>query len=560
LLSIFDKLRLLAVTKSSGYHLNSMHCRALPVNVLPHQPRLLLDYLNCFDRVSSYYQHKPQIESILRLVGSLDYPAGRRQEVATILRQQNALIGSGPATVTSLDRLANGAVAVVSGQQVGLFGGPAYAFYKAIAAVRIARDLTEQGIDAVPVFWMATEDHDLDEVRRVSFFGDGKLVKFELPANVGNLAPVGRILLGSGIEALQSEALALLGVREPGSVAQILSECYTPDETYGSAFGKLFARLLAASGLILLDPLDLRLHQIAEPIFAKAIEQRDSIEEQLLDRGKALEKADYGAQVKVSSRSTVLFHISRDGRQAIASDAGKFESGGKSWTKGELLAAIHNEPENFSPNALLRPVVQDFLLPTVAYIGGPSEISYFAQSEVLYRNLLGRMPVMLPRAGFTLVDTKAQRLLKQYGIEVEDVWNGSQELRSRLSKASVPENIANLLEENGNEIKKRLAQWSEAVAVLDPTLKEAVETAQQKIAYQAEKLQQKIGRALDHKLNVLAAHEEFLSNLLYPEKSLQSRELCFLPFAARWGQQGFEEIERHSGIKNIGSHFIIPVP
>jgi gas vesicle protein len=159
-----------------------------------------------------------------------------------------------------------------------------------------------------------------------------------------------------------------------------------------------------------------------------------------------------------------------------------------------------------------------------------------------------------------LVDTKAQRLLKQYGIEVEDVWNGSQELRSRLSKASVPENIANLLEENGNEIKKRLAQWSEAVAVLDPTLKEAVETAQQKIAYQAEKLQQKIGRALDHKLNVLAAHEEFLSNLLYPEKSLQSRELCFLPFAARWGQQGFEEIERHSGIKNIGSHFIIPVP
>jgi secondary thiamine-phosphate synthase enzyme len=137
--------------------------------------------------------------------------------------------------------------------------------------------------------------------------------------------------------------------------------------------------------------------------------------------------------------------------------------------------------------------VQDFLLPTVAYIGGPSEISYFAQSEVLYRNLLGRMPVMLPRAGFTLVDTKAQRLLKQYGIEVEDVWNGSQELRSRLSKASVPENIANLLEENGNEIKKRLAQWSEAVAVLDPTLKEAVETAQQKIAYQAEKLQQKIG-------------------------------------------------------------------
>ena len=323
-------------------------------------------------------------------------------------------------------------MAVVSGQQVGLFGGPAYAFYKAIAAVRIARDLTEQGIDAVPVFWMATEDHDLDEVRRVSFFDDGKLVKFELPANVGNLAPVGRIPLGSGDRGLAIGGhWRLLGAQEPGSVAQILSECYTPDETYGSAFGKLFARLLAASGLILLDPLDLRLHQIAEPIFAKAIEQRDSLEEQLLDRGKALEKADYGAQVKVSSRSTVLFHISRDGRQAITSDAGKFESGGKSWTKAELLAAIHDEPENFSPNALLRPVVQDFLLPTVAYIGGPSEISYFAQSEVLYRNLLGRMPVMLPRAGFTLVDTKAQRL-------AEAIWNRSRGRLERLAGVAQP--------------------------------------------------------------------------------------------------------------------------
>jgi hypothetical protein len=150
--------------------------------------------------------------------------------------------------------------------------------------------------------------------------------------------------------------------------------------------------------------------------------------------------------------------------------------------------------------------------------------------------------------------------LKQYGLQVEDVWNGPQELRNRLSKASVPENISHLLAENGSEIKKRLSRWSETISDLDPTLKNAVDTAQKKIAYQAEKLQQKIGRALDLKQGVLTSHEEFLSNLIYPDKNLQSRELCFLPFAARWGQQGFEEIERHSGIKNVGSHFIIPIP
>jgi bacillithiol biosynthesis cysteine-adding enzyme BshC len=537
-----------------------MHCRALPIEALPHQPKLLLDYLNSYGRVSAFFQHQPRLETVLQVARNLQFPADRRAAVIAILRQQNELLGSGAATRTNLDRLERGAVAVVSGQQVGLFGGPSYAVYKAIAAARIAKDLTEQGIDAVPIFWMATEDHDLDEVRKVSFFHEGRLVKFELPANAGSNAPVGRISLGVEIAALQAEAGKILGAGTGSEIAQIVSECYRPGETYGSAFGKMFARLLGNFGLILLDPLDLRLHKIAQPIFTQAIEQRDSLEQQLLDRGEALEKAGYAAQVKVTSRSTVLFHISRDGRQAISSGAGKFESGSKSWTQAELLNAIQSEPENFSPSALLRPVIQDFLLPTVACIGGPSEISYFAQSEVLYRNLLGRMPVMLPRTGFTLVDSKARRLLAQYGLTVEDVWNGPQELRKRLSKASVPEDVSSLLEENGNEIKKRLRQWSELVSVLDPTLKDAVETAQKKIAYQTEQLQQKIGRALDHKQNVLAAHEQFLSNLLYPDKSLQSRELCFLPFAARWGQQGFEEIERHAGIKNVGSHFIIPTP
>src|SRR5258707_4990545 len=413
--------RLLSVTESSGYHQTSMHCRALPIEALPHQPQLLLDYLNSYDRVSAFYQHKPQLESVLKAARDLQFPADRRSAVTAILRQQNELLGSGAATRTNLDRLEKGAVAVVSGQQVGLFGGPCYAVYKAIAAVRIAKDLTEQGINAVPVFWMATEDHDLDEVRKVSFFHEGLLMKLELPGGVGNGAPVGRIPLGSGIaELLQAGSVALGGAQS--QLARMLADCYGAEDTYGSGFGKLFARLLGDSGLILLDPLDLRLHQLAEPVLANAIEQRDALEEQLLQRGTALENAGYPAQVKVTARSTVPFHISRDGRQAVTSNAGNFESGNNRWTKSQLLAAIHGEPESFSPNALLRPVVQDFLLPTVAYIGGPSEISYFAQSEVLYRCLLGRMPVMLPRAGFTVVDTKAQRLLKQYGLQVEDVW------------------------------------------------------------------------------------------------------------------------------------------
>jgi len=548
----------LLVTESPGYHLKSMHCRALSVEALPHQPKLLRDYVHSFERVAPFFPHKPDLESILGVTRSLDYPAARRAEIAAILRQQNELLGAGSATFVNLERFEKGAVAVVSGQQVGLFSGPCYAVYKAIAAVRIAKDLTDQGLDAIPVFWMATEDHDLDEVRHTAFFHNGKLVKLELPQG-GNAAPVGRVPLGSEIAALRQAAAAVLDSDGGAELTAILNECYESQETYGSAFGKLFARLLKHAGLILLDPLDLRLHRLAEPLLARAVEERDAIDETLLARDKQLETAGYAPQVKVTSRSTILFHISPNGRQVITDGDGMFQSGDRSWSKRELLDAVRSEPENFSPNALFRPVVQDFLLPTVAYIGGPAEISYFAQSEVLYRLLLGRMPVMLSRPDFTLLDAKAQRLLKHYGIDVEQVWEGPQELGRRMSAASIPENLSTLLHENGTEMQKRLRQWSDVVAVLDPTLKTAVETAQNKIEYQTEKLQQMIGRALDRKSGTVASHQEFLSNLIYPDKSLQSRELCFLPFVARWGQAAFEEIERHSALKNAGTHFIIPM-
>lgn len=537
-----------------------MHCRALPIEALPHQPQLLRDYLHSYEKVAAFFRHKPDLESILRVASHLDYPEDRRREIAAILRQQNQFLGAGASTFSNLDRLENGAVAVVSGQQAGLFSGPCYAIYKALAAVRCAGDLTERGIDAVPVFWMATEDHDLDEVRSSTFFHDGQLTEFSLPRGTGDGAPVGRIPLGPEIAALRSSAETILDAADGGRLTAILRECYQPDDTYGSAFGKLFARLFRNFGLILLDPLDVRLHQMARPLLLRAVEERDAIDQALLERDKELEAAGYIPQVRVTSQSTILLSISSEGRQAVSHDDGQFRSGTRRWTRPELLDAVRSEPESFSPNALFRPVIQDYLLPTVACVAGPAEISYFAQSEVLYRSLLGRMPVMLSRPGFTLVDAKAQRLLKQYNLQAENVWEGPQELAKRMTAASIPANLSTLLRENGEEIRNRLQQWSDAVRVLDPTLQTAVETAQKKIEYQSEKLQQMIGRALDRKSGTVAAHQEFLSNLIYPHKALQSRQLCFLPFLARWGQTGLEEIERHSGIQNAGTHFVIPIP
>src|SRR6185369_7697260 len=392
-----------------------MGCVSIPYRRLPHQPKLFLRLIDDFSGVSNFYTHPLTLEAIARVAKSLDFPVDRRKQVAAVLRETNAALGSGDATQRNLERLENGAAAIVSGQQVGLFGGPAYAFYKALSAIRIAEELTAVGIDAVPVFWMATEDHDLDEVRHVSFFKSGKLTRFELPGEGTAGRPVGWVRLGAQADEITKAAAEMLGGTSSAEVASFLLESYRADETYGSAFGKLFARVFAEHGLILLDPLDARLHKIAAPIYRKALEDRDALSEKLLGRGKELEAAGYEPQVKVSATGTLLFHIKDDVRQPIVAkingnaeggNTGGFKSGEMSWTRDEALRLVDQAAEVFSPNALLRPVLQDYLLPTVAFCAGSSEISYLAQSQVVYQHILGRAPVILPRADFTILDAK----------------------------------------------------------------------------------------------------------------------------------------------------------
>jgi uncharacterized protein YllA (UPF0747 family) len=220
----------------------------------------------------------------------------------------------------------------------------------------------------------------------------------------------------------------------------------------------------------------------------------------------------------------------------------------------------HTEPENFSPNALFRPVVQDFLLPTAAYIGGPAEISYFAQSEVVYRQLLGRMPVMLPRAGFTLVDAKANKLLRRYELTVEDVWAGSQGLRHKMERQLVPRSLSKNFDRNQKQIGTVLAQLGKQIEKLDPTLRGTVERSRKRIEFHLDKLRRKAGRAQDQKAGLISGHEQYLESLLYPHKGPQERELCLLPFLARWGAGGLGELQKLATGKKIGHHFIIQLP
>ena len=537
-----------------------MQCRALAFRELPHQPPLHLAFVDDFPRVKSFFAHEPTLENAAGLASTLHYPQSRRSAVAAILREQNESFGAGPAVLQNIARFEQGSAAVVTGQQVGLFGGPAYSFYKVLSTLETVRLLAKSGVDTVPIFWMATEDHDLDEVRHTSFFHDGKLVKFELPARTGPAGPVGPQKLGPQIEEMVRAASVMLGGPAAGELAAILRASYAAGESYSFAFGKLFAQLFAPHGLIILDPIDPGFHRLAEPVLRQVAEDRVALNDALLARNKELDRAGFAAQVKVTGRSTALFYLGGGGREAVRSNGSQFHADTTSWSAPELASAISASPESFSPNALLRPVMQDYLLPTIAYIGGPSEISYFAQSEVFYSKLLHRQPVFLPRAGFTLVDSKAQRLLEQYGMTVEDVWAGSQTVRKKLGAANLPARLSAKLEKDARQIRKLLDGWDDAITKIDPSLKATLEKAQRKISYQTEKLRQKAGWARDKKTSVLAGHAEFLSNLLYPTKALQSRELNFLPLLSRWGMGALDDLQKHSSGKYLGKHFLVPIP
>jgi bacillithiol biosynthesis cysteine-adding enzyme BshC len=533
-----------------------MDCRALLPHQLPHTPKLFRDFVEHFSKLESFYDHSPELKSAAQYSKKLKFPADRRAQVTEILRSQNQIFGSGPETFKNLDRLSDGAVAVVSGQQVGLFGGPAYSFYKALSAIQAAHELSQKGIAAVPVFWMVTEDHDVDEVRHVTWFHEGELQSFALPKPADEDVPVGRIHLGKEIHELVVRAQPLLGQ----TFGDLLHETYTPVATYGSAFASLFARIFADHGLILLDPLDERLHRLAAPLLRDALVRRDELNELLLQRGKELDRAGYEAQVKVTSHSTLLFSLEEGKRQVITVSNSHFTSGALAMPREDWLRSLEACPEHFSPNALLRPVMQDFLLPTVAYFGGPSEIAYFAQSQVLYKKLLGRMPVLFPRADFTLVDPKAERILKKYRLDVEDVWSGSQALRNRMYNSAVPKKLAREFDVNLHQMEKSVKKLHKAIAKVDPTIQGTIARAEKRIHYQLEKLRHKTGAALDRHEKLIAKHEAFLENLLFPQKGLQSRDLCFLPFLARWGTGGLNELQNLASPKKPGRHLIVPIP
>ena len=516
------------------------HC--LPFAHIPHTTPLFTDFLAYSSKVHPFYPRSPQFREWLKEEAStLHYESDRRQRVTAILEHQNKSWNASPQTLANLDRLRNGAVAIVTGQQVGLLGGPTFAIYKALTAVKLAEEATAAGVDAVPVFWLATSDHDLAEVNHVSIpDSDGALQLLATPSHSVAGAPVSSVRLGDEILPVIERAATLLGETE---ATKLVRDSYRPGETLGTAFARLSARLFAEWGVILLDASDPDLHRVAEPIYRAAIERAPELDAALLARGQALEIAGYHQQVKVTASSVLLFTIHAGARTPIhrrdnvgtAEFVIGSEAGAQKLTQAELLQRIASAPEQFSPNVLLRPVVQDYLLPTLAYTGGAAETAYFAQVGATYEALLGRVTPIVPRFSATLVEPKIRRLLDKHGLTVLDVFQGPETLRKQMAARNLPQDLQAAFDDANKSLESRLALIREKLTKLDPTLVDAAQTAASKMHHQLEKLHTQAGRAEAQKSEVVRRHAELLSQALYPGKGLQERSIGGAYFVARYG-------------------------
>ncbi len=524
-----------------------------PVSVrfteIPKTTQLFNDFLYDFGRVERFYEDGGRDEASLiqhaRRVTAQPY---KRQAVVEILVDQNRRAGATEATLSNLERLRqNDAVVVITGQQAGLFTGPLYTILKTLTVIKLAAQLREQGLNVVPMFWVASEDHDFAEVNHCRLVNrEGQLITITYtacPPKEGN--PVGTIKLCEEINENIAELIAALPESEfMPQLAADLRWSYQPGEGFAEAFAKLMMKLLGKFGVVLINPLDDRLKRIASEIYEKALARAPEIANALVAQSAALEAAGYHAQVYTSPESVPLFMLDEGRRTAMARHEDGFfylKGSDKRFETGELLETVRRCPSCFSPNVTLRPVVQDFLLPTVAYIGGPAEIAYFAQLRPIY-TLLGRVgPIILPRASITIIEKRYARTLNKYGLNFTDLFAGLHQVMVKVVEQSLDSDTAAVFDETEELFTEQLEKLRASLAKVDPTLAEALKGGREKILYQLHHLRTRFvhnrakrDQATRHKI-------ERTFTVLYPNKSLQERELNITYFLSRYG---YELIDR----------------
>ena len=541
--------------KAVTLHVNELlTADCYPVTVAPGMNRLFLDFcsgtLSEFLPAGENWQQRPPLPA--------HWP-----ELVRLLAAQNSSVAARPA----LAALEQGAGTILTGQQVGLFGGPLYTPLKAATAIARAREGTAAGRPHVAVFWLASEDHDFSEVNHAVFPAGRELAHLEYEHGPSAALPAGRVILDESIVPLVERATELFGASD---VTDALVAAYQPGRSFAEAFADFYSKLFAAQGLLIVDPGGRDFHRLGAPVLRAAIERADELHTALVERGEALEAAGYHAQVAVVEQSSLLFLIDENGaRQAlkrIAANAaepdGLWQAAGpegtKSFSTDELVGLLEAEPERISPAALLRPVFQDFIFSTSAQIAGPAEIAYLAQSGVLFERILGRQTPVQARFSATLVEPPIANLLRKHDLSLEQIFaeEGAASLAQRLAARSMPPETKRKLADAGNAMDAELTELVEWMQSQDKGLGQSAETAAGKIRYQMNRLRTLAANFQLQRESTLTRHAESIMQAIFPGGVMQERVHGGAYYFARYGLQ-LAETFCELGANNCTGHSAI---
>jgi len=502
--------------------------------VVPGQSRLFLDYCAADSAVRPFYPSLPRETAWQQRCPRPDH----WNEILDLLAAQNP----SPSAAASIAALRAGAATVLTGQQVGLFGGPLYTPFKAASAQARARQATAAGQPHVAIFWLATEDHDFAEINHVSFPSRKELRKLVYAKTPAAPIPVGNVVIDETIEPLIEQAWELLGTSD---AMDALVAAYKPGRTFGKAFADFYSKAFAAQGLLILDASSAEIHRLGSPVLKAAIERADEFHAALVERNKALEAAGYHAQVAVASDSSLLFLLdertgARLSLKRIPASANEphdlWQAGRERFTSADLLGILAAEPHRISPAALLRPIFQDYLLGTSLIIGGPAEIAYFAQSAVLYERVLRRITAAEPRLSATLIEPAIAELLRKHELGIDRVFRESADsLAQLLAARAMPVEGKQKLSAAGNALDVELQPLIEYMRAMDPGLGRSAETAASKMRYQMNRLRRLAANFEMQREGSLRRHADAIERALSPGGVLQERVHGAAYYLARYG-------------------------
>jgi bacillithiol biosynthesis cysteine-adding enzyme BshC len=513
-----------------------------PTKQLPRLPRLVEDYFNDSGKVADYFNGDfREIDDFRRQAERVHSRPVPREDLAEVLTEQNKSYGCGPETLGHIEKIGrNHACAVVTGQQVGLFSGPLYTIYKALTAIKLAERLNRHSLgNVVPIFWMVSDDHDLAEIDHIVLLNQDnqpETVRCPMPSPKSKVPASKRILPSDILGCLRQLDRSIRDSEFKAEVIGQLSDAYQPGRSFVEAFARWMTRLFKRQGLIMIDAAHPRLRTLGSDVFYREIADQSPSTRQAVAASRKLQRAGYDIPVPLHEGILNIFYADRD-RRSIQWKDGAFSIKGllPARRKDELLAWSRQKPHVFSPNVLLRPIYQDALLPTVAYIAGPGEIAYFAQLKGVYEEFRLPMPIIYPRKSVTIVEKNIDSILKKYNLEVPDLWRNAPGLIGEMAKKQLPDSLSRALGLISDHVERGFESLEQEIMGFEPGLKASLDQAKGKMGRQLKFMEKKFLQATTKHNEAAIRQLHKTVNNLYPNQHLQERVFNIVPYLIKYG-------------------------